>query len=192
MVAVVSLFTTFSLAYLLRRHTGIWSLTAGGYVQDWPPLKLPVKLLLINTLVLLGSSATLEFARREAAERALLAPLSSIPGIALRPRIRVPWLGLSITLGFGFLCGQAFAWRALVASGLNIHAAVGVSFFYVLTGVHAIHLLGGLIALSYAAASTRLLSKPLELRRLILDVASWYWHVMAVVWICIFGLLALA
>ena len=65
------------------------------------------------------------------------------------------------------------------------------SFVYLLTASHAVHLAGGLLALTYAVIAP-FLGKTLESRRILLDVTAWYWHFMAVLWIYIFALLELA
>jgi len=62
------------------------------------------------------------------------------------------------------------------------------SFFYLLTGSHAVHLAGGVIAL-IVAAITSLLHRPVEARRIVVDVTAWYWHFMAVLWVYVFALL---
>jgi cytochrome c oxidase subunit 3 len=136
------------------------------------------------------SSLTLELARRQAAERALLAPLRSIPGISVDAAWRRPWLPFSVALGCAFLAGQAWAWHLLMKGGQDMYAGMGSTFFYILTGLHGIHLAGGLIALLYAGATSVLLRKPQEVRRIVVDVVSWYWHVMALLWLYIFGLLS--
>jgi len=57
--------------------------------------------------------------------------------------------------------------------------------------MHAIHLLGGVLALLYADA-TSWLNKPIEVRRIVVDITAWYWHFMALLWIYIFALLQIA
>ena len=57
--------------------------------------------------------------------------------------------------------------------------------------MHGLHLLGGIIALLYAAAAT-FRSRPLERRRIVIDVTAWYWHFMALLWVYIFALLQFA
>jgi cytochrome c oxidase subunit 3 len=153
---------------------------------------LPFRLLLFNTVLLAISSISLEAARRQAAERALLAPLGSIPGVALRPARSIPWLGISTVLGAAFLGGQLLVWRDLFVRGLDASSSVSASFFYVLSGMHGVHLLGGLLALLYAGATTSLLAKPPEVRRIVVDVTAWYWHVMTALWIYVLVALALS
>ena len=66
-----------------------------------------------------------------------------------------------------------------------------ISLFFIVTGVHAVHLLGGLFALGYAGIAI-LFRRPPETRRIILDVTAWYWHFMGLLWLYIFGLLYFA
>lgn len=189
LVSIVTLFVTFSAVFLMRQATGVWDPQTSAYVRDWQPLKPPFRLLMLNTLLLLASSVTVELARRRAAERALLAPLLAIPGIAEDRGRPVPWLELTAALGLAFLILQGFAWHILGARGWQMSSGPSSSFFYILTGTHAAHLIGGLLALLYAAAAAPLLHKGAEARRIMVDVAAWYWHVMAVLWIYIFALL---
>jgi cytochrome c oxidase subunit 3 len=162
------------------------------YVRDWQPVSLPAGLLAVNTLLLALSSFTIEMARRHAAENAVLAPIAGIPGISLGPKHPIPWMGISGLLGAGFLVGQGLAWRTLVKHGLTTTTAPGSSFFYVLTGAHAAHLLCGLLAVLYAISAPSLLSKTIEARSIIVDITAWYWHAMAGLWLCIIAVLSIA
>jgi len=56
---------------------------------------------------------------------------------------------------------------------------------------HALHLAGGMIALLWAG-TTSLLHRPVEDRRIVIDISAWYWHFMAVLWIYVFALLTFA
>jgi cytochrome c oxidase subunit 3 len=94
-------------------------------------------------------------------------------------------------LGAAFLTGQTTAWRVLVRENLTTSIKPGVSFFYILTGAHAVHVLCGLLALLYALAATSVFSKTLEARRIIVDITAWYWHAMAGLWLYILAVLAL-
>ena len=62
---------------------------------------------------------------------------------------------------------------------------------FLLTIAHAVHLAGGMIALLWAASAS-LLHKPVESRRIVVDITAWYWHFMAVLWIYMFALLGFA
>jgi len=98
---------------------------------------------------------------------------------------------VTVVLGFGFLVGQWLAWSELKGRGFLVSTNPDSSFVYLLTAAHAVHLAGGIIALLWASASS-LLHRPIEGRRIVVDVAAWYWHFMAVLWIYVFALLAFA
>jgi cytochrome c oxidase subunit 3 len=80
----------------------------------------------------------------------------------------------------------------LVGYGLNLNAAPNSAFFYVLTGAHAIHLIGGLIAMLYAGAITSLFSKSLETHCIAVDITAWYWHAMGFLWLYILLVIAVS
>ena len=103
----------------------------------------------------------------------------------------VPWLGITFVLGAGFLVGQLLAWSEMRHLGIFVSTNPSSSFFYVLTGAHGLHLLGGVLALAYAGV-TSLLRKPLATRFLVVDVTALYWHFMDFLWIYIFALLHFA
>jgi cytochrome c oxidase subunit III len=188
---VCMVFISLTSAYIVRQGLPTFDGTSNTYVHDWGEVRLPWMLLAINTVILLLSSVTMEFARRKAARQAALAPVSSIPGISLGNERSFPWLGTTVLLGFGFLVGQWMAWGQLHDGGFYVNTNPSSSFAFLLTIAHAIHLTGGLIALLWAASSA-LLHKPVEARRIAIDVTAWYWHFMAVLWIYIFALLAIA
>lgn len=188
---IVMLFVAFSSAYLVRQGLASWDLRTNSYINDWAPVRLPTLLLIINTCFLLVSSISMEFARRQAAQQAAIAPVTAMPGIAADEASGFPWLGVTVALGMGFLAGQLLAWRQMEARGFFLSSNPSSSFFYLLTGMHALHLLGGVIALSYAAA-TNWLKRPPEARHIVVDVTAWYWHFMALLWLYIFALLEVA
>ncbi len=113
------------------------------------------------------------------------------PGISLGEEKDFPWLGLTVLLGVCFLVGQWLAWGELNNRGFYVSTNPSSSFAFLLTIAHAIHLTGGMIALIFAASAS-LLHKPLESRRISVDITAWYWHFMAVLWLYVFGLLAVA
>ena len=190
--SVSILFVTLTVVFMLTRHgAGMLDAHSGNYIREWVPIDLPIGLLMLNTVVLLASSVTIEMARRCLAREMVLAPVRSIPGIALDREFGIPWLGITISLGLLFLFGQWAAWRALQDSGFHMFSGVPSPFFFILTGAHAIHLAGGLAVLSYAGVIS-LLRRRLEHRRIVIEVAAWYWHFMGILWIYIFLLLYLA
>jgi len=190
-VTVCMVFISLTSAYIVRQGLPTFDDTSNTYVHDWGEVHLPWLLLMINTAVLLLSSVTMEFARRDSARQAALAPVRSIPGVSLGSERSFPWLGISVLLGFAFLAGQWLAWGELHNRGFYMNTNPSSSFAFLLTITHAVHLTGGLIALLWAAGSS-LLKRPVEARRIVVDVTAWYWHFMAVLWVYIFALLALA
>jgi cytochrome c oxidase subunit 3 len=110
-----------------------------------------------------------------------------------RPAIRrtLPWVCATLVLGALFLTGQWFAWRQLTAQGFAFDrwSTPASYFFYVITGLHAVHLLVGLLALITCLSVVNLL-KRVELRQIAVDATAWYWHAMGVTWLVLFALLA--
>src|SRR5580692_11230531 len=189
-IATVSMvFISLTSAYVVRQGLPTFDGATNSYVRDWGQVQLPWLLLGINTALLLISSVTMEFARRAIKQGAALAPLQSMPGISLGEERSFPWLGVTVLLGFGFLVGQWLAWGELKARGFFVATNPSSSFVYLLTAAHAVHLAGGIIALLWAGVSS-LQHKSIEGRRSVVDVAAWYWHFMAVLWVYIFALLA--
>jgi cytochrome c oxidase subunit 3 len=195
LAAVVMLFVSFTSAYIVRQGVGTWSDASARYVTDWKPLTLP-PILWINTIILLGSSFTLAMARRTLSRKLKASPRHgtspvTAPALIANNQHPIPWLGITFVLGAGFLAGQLLAWGQMRQMGIFVNSNPSSSFFYVLTGAHGIHLLGGVLALAYVGL-TSLLRKPLATRFLVVDVTALYWHFMDFLWIYIFALLHFA
>lgn len=191
-IATVSMvFVSLTSAYVVRRGLPTFDDSSRTYFRDWGEVQLPWVLLAINTAILLVSSLTMEGARRDITRRAALAPVRSIPGVSLGEERNFPWLSVTVILGLGFLVGQWIAWGELKGRGFFVATNPSSSFVYLLTAAHAVHLAGGIIALLWAGM-TSLQHKPIEGRRIVVDVAAWYWHFMAVLWIYVFALLGFA
>jgi cytochrome c oxidase subunit 3 len=188
---VTMLFVVFTVTYVLRRFVdegpGVDSATPAS-AGRWIHLQLPISILLLNTLLLLVSSATMEMARRQVTKRAALAPLEGIPGVSLGTEQYVPWLPATIVLGCGFVLGQMMAWREMAARGYYLATTPSTTFVYLATILHAVHLGAGLIALLCAAAMA-VWKASWDSRRIVVDLSAWYWHFMAVLWVYLFGLL---
>ncbi|MEP7326371.1 MAG: cytochrome c oxidase subunit 3 [Gemmatimonadota bacterium] len=133
---------------------------------DWQHFSLP-PILYFNTMLLLASSGALVLARRR--------------GVA--------WVGLTLALGLLFLAGQVMAWRQLATQGLYLATNPSSSFFYVLTVLHAVHVVGGIVALGYLMRRFR--SSGGEPPLGALGAISLYWHFMAVLWLYLLVILSL-
>jgi cytochrome c oxidase subunit III len=163
-LAVVGcLFALFTSAYFMRMA-----------LSDWQALPLP-RVLWFNTGVLVLSSIALQCA--------------SVA--ARRGQIDTVRLGL-VTAGLtalAFLIGQLVAWRELTADGYLLTANPANSFFYLITGMHGLHILGGLVGLSRTTAGAWNGARP-ERLRLSVELCAMYWHFLLFVWLAIFALLA--
>ncbi len=184
---IVMLFVAFTSAYIVRQGLPTLDEKTHTYVRDWIPVHLPTTLLLVNTGLLLLSSIAAELARRQITRQAALA-VRSIPGASFGRGRGLPWLGITVVLGGGFLAGQWIAWRLLADRGFYLATSASSSFVYLLTATHAVHLMGGMLVLLYAATAS-LLHKPVEARRIVVDVTAWYWHFMFLLWVYIFALM---
>jgi cytochrome c oxidase subunit 3 len=183
---IVMIFISFSSAYVVRQGLPTLDPRTNALLHDWFPVPLP-RLLLINTIVLLISSLTVEMARRQAAGKAL-AQSSSISGVLADGKNEFSWLALTVVLGLSFLTGQWMAWRELAASGFYLASSPSSSFVYLLTGMHGVHLFGGVVALLVAGVAS-VLRRPADSQFIAVDVTGWYWHFMALLWVYILCLL---
>jgi len=163
--AIVMMFAALTSALIVRQ----------GASADWHHFVLP-RILYLNTAALLLSSFTLEMFSRRLRHRA--------PSVAEELRAS-RWMYATLGLGTIFVAGQYLAWHQLNGDGLYMASNPSHSFFYVLTGAHVLHLLGGIVALVYVAA----MLKRHTLRRSTLRVATRYWHFMDVLWLYLLGLL---
>jgi cytochrome c oxidase subunit 3 len=155
--SISAFFAALVIAYIWR----------SGMMSYWQQIRLP-RVLWLSTALIAASSVTLESGRRffrrgewRVADRLLLA---------------------TATLGVAFLAAQLEAWRDLLAQGAYLMDNPHSAFFYMFTGLHAAHLLGGLIALFVVVLGRRK-------RRELVDVVSYYWHFLTVLWVILFEVL---
>ncbi|MBI3940184.1 MAG: cytochrome c oxidase subunit 3 [Acidobacteria bacterium] len=180
LVPIVMLFMALSSAYVVRQ----------GLSDDWRSMAWP-HLLWWNSAVLLASSATLEVARRKSQPWGMARHSQSGAKLQLFPVAPAvkKWLMTTLALGLLFLAGQLLAWKQLVAQGVYLATNPSSSFFYVLTATHAVHLLGGVVALAWVTAKCWKRLEPSG--RTGVTVAGIYWHFMDAVWIYLLLLLVL-
>ena len=92
-------------------------------------------------------------------------------------------------LALAFLVGQWFAWQQLQAAGYYAAGNPANAFFYVLTGLHGLHLLGGLVVWGRTVSRLSRGSASPGTLRLSVELCTVYWHYLLVVWLVLFGLL---
>jgi cytochrome c oxidase subunit 3 len=157
LVSTGIVFSALVVAFLARRAMG----------EDWISMHKPW-LLWVNTAVLVASSITLDHSRR-----------------ALRARNRSQfnlWWTTATALGGVFLCLQLVVWSQLRAAGVYVATNPSSSFFYVLTAVHALHLIGGMTALIWVDVQAwRLQLGPAK--RTAIDVSAIFWHYLDGLWL---------
>ena len=159
------------------------------FVGDWHPILLP-PILFLNTAVLMLSTLTMEGARRSIFHE--IDVLEEWLGLG-RPALRrtLPWLGATVALGVLFLAGQWTAWSQLSAQGFSFSrwtVTPASYFFYVITGLHAAHLVLGIAAL-IACLGALGWFKRVEFRQIAVDSAAWYWHAMGLAWLLLLAVL---
>jgi cytochrome c oxidase subunit 3 len=162
LAVVGSLFALLISAYSMRTEMG-----------EWKPAPVP-KLLWLNTGALILSSGALQWAQVAAS----------------RGKMDVARTGLLAggVFALAFLAGQLVAWRQLDAAGYYLTANPAAAFFYLITGVHGLHLLGGLVALGRTMDKAWRGFAVGEMR-LSVELCAIYWHFLLLVWIVFFSLL---
>jgi cytochrome c oxidase subunit 3 len=166
LAAIVMMFAALSSAYII--------LSAG---EQWRPVTMP-RMFLLSTLVIVFSSLSFETAKRSLKQ-----------GKQLRS---FRWLSITLMLGLVFIAFQLMGWRELAAQGVYFASHPHSSFFYFFTGVHGVHLLGGIAGLLYLLTRMRarqaLVSERTEVTT---QLVSLYWHTMDLLWIWLFLLFLL-
>lgn len=162
LAVATSLFALFISAYAIRME-----------YPDWRPIDEPT-LLWVNTGILVLSSVFLQWAWNA----------------AKRDAIRTVWrcVLLGAFFALAFIVGQMLAWDKLMSQGFLITGNPANGFFYVLTAVHALHLIGGLLALrkSIARVWRHDDARSIELG---VELCAVYWHYLLAVWVILFSLL---
>src|SRR5262245_16597758 len=162
---VTMLFAAFASAYVVRRSG-----------TDWQHVALP-SILWLNTLVLAVSSVVLEMAARYGHRRRWSFARAAFAG--------------AFVLGLVFLGGQVSAWQTARSAGIYLPASPHASFFYVLTGAHAIHVVAALAVLGWGLALTRRAERNPAAWDARLSICRTFWHYLGAVWIFLFALMTL-
>ncbi|MBB3675698.1 aa3-type cytochrome oxidase subunit III [Modestobacter versicolor] len=174
---MVSVGTIVWLASELMFFAGLFAMyfTARARATDgWPPepTELNVPYALFFTLILVLSSVTCQYG-------VFAAEIGNVYGLRR-------WFTITFVMGLAFVLGQAFEYRTLVTEhGTTIASSSYGSVFYLTTGFHALHVIGGLIAFVFVLMrSTMGRFTPAQATSAI--VVSYYWHFVDVVWVGLF------
>jgi len=162
LAVAVSIFGLFISAYTIRMDE-----------PDWRPLTEPV-LLWANTAILILASIAYQWTRNAA-----------VKGQVSRLK---PGLTIAGTLTVLFLVGQLVAWQQLIGAGYYLNTNPANAFFYLLTAVHGLHMLGGLWV--WARSTVKAWSgAESESVRLSIELCTVYWHFLLLVWVVLFGMM---
>lgn len=156
---------------------GAYVVIATNDAIEWKPFALPIQVW-ISTVIILVSGLTYEFGRRAV--------------FAGDVRNTHRYLLLTTLLGGLFISSQLLAWLALVNRGLYMQGNPFAGFFYILTAAHAIHVLGGIVALGTVLLRTWYPTgneRELRYRKGLARSVGWYWHFMGGLWVVLFLLL---
>ena len=166
------------LAVFLAVATSLFALSISAYLMrregaDWRPLAQPL-VLWFNTVMLILGSVFFQRARNAAKS------------------VQVDGVRLGLLAGgvctLVFLAGQLWAWQQLDAAGYYLTTNPANAFFYLLTALHGLHLLGGLWVWAKTTAKVQRGAAVHEVR-LSVELCTVYWHFLLVVWLVLFGLL---
>lgn len=161
---VAALFSLFISAYFMRMAS-----------SDWGGIPVP-RLLWLNTAALATSSVALQWSTKEAQHGRMK---------NLRPALAAGFL-----LAVLFLAGQIQAWRELNAAGYMLADNPANSFFYILTGLHGLHILGGLAVLGRTTGRAFATNVPPERLRCSVHLCAVYSHFMLAVWLVLLAVFA--
>ena len=167
MASIMMMFGAFTSAYLVRQGAG-----------NWLEFGLP-DIFYISTLIILLSSLTLHasFINYKKEKEALFKNL----------------LILTFVLGISFLVLQYYGWMHLFNMGIDLKGNPSGSFLYVITGIHALHIIGGIAALTVALLHAFTLKFKLTPKRKIrFELVIHYWHFIGLLWVYLFGFLLLS
>jgi len=155
-----------------------------GQGLPWPAVHLDVALSSVNTIVLVLSSVTCQMGVF-AVERGQVRRAGSIFSVmhwGLRE-----WYVLSFLMGLWFVLGQAYEYFSLVRHDhLTLSSSNYGSVFFIPTGFHGLHVIGGLIAFIFLLGRTYAARRFTREQQISAIVVSYYWHFVDVVWIGLF------
>ncbi len=150
---------------------------ATNAAMEWQPFNLPIQIW-VSTFLILASSITYKIAQNaiehDNQEKAKT------------------WFLVTTVFGGMFIASQLLAWFELVQRGIYVQSNPYAGFFYILTAVHALHVIGGIVALGFIVLRTwqkTSFEKELIQRKQITNAVGWYWHFMDALWLVLFCLL---
>jgi len=166
------------LGVFLTVATSLFALLISAYhmrmmAADWVTLALP-RVLWLNTAVLILAGVAMQWTRSAAQWGQI-------------DNVRLGLIAAGV-LTFSFLAGQLWAWQQLNASGYFVRNDPATAFFYLLTALHGLHLLGGMWVWGRTTAKV-LRGVEVAKVRLSVELCAVYWHYLLLVWLVLFAVL---
>ena len=156
---------------------GAYVVVATNGVAEWRPFDLPIQVW-VSTALIIASSFTYHVAQ------------TAIFSNNFQRQRR--FLIATTILGAAFISSQIIVWLGLVNRGYYMSGNPYAGFFYIITGIHAFHVLGGVIALGAIILRTGIetvFGPELEYRRNLARAVGWYWHFIGILWLGLFLML---
>ncbi len=156
---------------------GAYIVISTNKALEWQPFNLPFQVW-ISTFLILAASVTF-----------IVAQKAIYTGN--QPKAKI-WLLATTILGAAFISSQLLAWLELVKRGVYVQSNPYAGFFYILTAVHAVHVIGGIVALGAVVLKTWYFDtsgEGTERRETLAQVVGWYWHFMGGLWLVLLMLL---
>ncbi len=164
--SIVMMFIAFTSAYIVKQAAG-----------NWLEFAIP-NMFYISTVVILLSSITLHSSYKSF--------------LAGKEGMYKTLLIVSFILGIAFLILQYYGWQDMFAVGVDLKGNVSGSFVYLITGVHALHIVGGIAAIIVAIVHAFTLRfRVTEKRKLRFELTLHYWHFVDFLWLYLFGFILL-
>jgi cytochrome c oxidase subunit 3 len=174
---MVSVGTVVWLASELMFFAGLFGIyfTAKATSEEWPLHELNVPYAVTFTIILVASSFTCQ-----------MGVFAAEQGDVIKLRF---WYGITLIMGAIFVGGQAYEYyHAVTAEGMTLSSDAYGTVFYLTTGFHGLHVIGGLLAFVLLIQRTRL-SKFTPAQATSAIVVSYYWHFVDIVWIGLFAVI---
>lgn len=168
LLAIVMTFGGLMAAYIVLATNG---------ASEWQPFSLPIQVW-VSTALILAASGSYHLGKTAIDRNDQLSAKK--------------WLIATTVLGAAFISSQILAWFELAGRGLYMRGNPYAGFFYILTAVHAVHVLGGIAALGAILLKNlkpAIGDEEILKRRTLAQVVGWYWHFMGGLWIVLFVLL---
>ncbi len=163
LVTILMMFASLTIAYMVLSTR-----------PNWQAIALPAQLW-ISTLFIIASSIAFELARRAWKRE--------------RFKTSQKWMMATVALGALFVVSQVFAWRELAAQGIYRQTNPYRSFIFLLTGIHAVHLVAGIAGIAYLTWRVRHFVTSSNTNDAAIDAGAMYWHFIDCLWVYVFMLL---